>query len=303
MAISEYDAFGPWIYEIDEDHPVPRLFAPYMDQDGPARLLLKIPRNIERRVATPDMDLYDHVVGAYETYICVLTRREDQVERLTIPYGEIEGFCLTRHFLRGLLTLYLRGGKAEIPFNTVSIREMRRFTTLIRDRIEGEVPALDPLRERQMDLELDVLFVNMLKDLRAEGETPLLYGYQPMAARVPLDRSGLRGLLTRFRQERLPAALHVVTPRELIVIQRDISPDKREKEGFIYHYTYLPLANIRGLSVDSGTAYAERVCSVTLSEHTFRYGVRPENQSVPTLYAQLDEALSGSVSKKDFSTR
>lgn len=65
----------------------------------------------------------------------------------------------------------------------------------------------------------------------------------------------------------------MVTPRELIVIQRDISPDKWEKEGFIYHYTYLPLANIRRLSVDSGMAYAERVCSVTLSDHTFRYAV------------------------------
>lgn len=199
MAISEYDAFGPWIYEIDEEHPVPRLFAPYIAQGGPAELLLKIPRNIERRVATPDMDLYDHVVGAYGTHICVLTRRDDRVERLTIPYGEIEGFCLTRHFLQGILTLYLRDGKAEIPFNTVSIREMRRFTTLIRDRIEGEVPPLERLQDRQMDLELDVLFVNMLKDLRAEGEMPLLYGYQPMAVRVPLDRSGLRGLLARFR--------------------------------------------------------------------------------------------------------
>ena len=28
MRVSEYDAFGPWVYMIDEDHPLPSLFAP-----------------------------------------------------------------------------------------------------------------------------------------------------------------------------------------------------------------------------------------------------------------------------------
>ena len=30
MYPSEYDAFGPWIYEITEAHPLPALFAPYV---------------------------------------------------------------------------------------------------------------------------------------------------------------------------------------------------------------------------------------------------------------------------------
>lgn len=63
MAISEYDAFGPWIYEVDGEHPLPRLFAPYVRERVDALMLLKILRDIERRRATPDMELYDYVVG------------------------------------------------------------------------------------------------------------------------------------------------------------------------------------------------------------------------------------------------
>ena len=35
MRISEYDAFGPWLYEIDDGHPMPPLFVPYVDQAKP----------------------------------------------------------------------------------------------------------------------------------------------------------------------------------------------------------------------------------------------------------------------------
>ena len=80
MYPSEYDAFGPWIYEITEAHPLPALFAPYVRSEETPLMLFKIPRDIERRRATPDMDLYDYVVGAYEERLLILKRVEHTVE-------------------------------------------------------------------------------------------------------------------------------------------------------------------------------------------------------------------------------
>lgn len=74
---SEYDRFGPWIDEVREPHEVPRLYRDHpLDLDA-ARLVLKVPRNVARRDATPDMDLYDHLLVVADDTLTVLSRRTD----------------------------------------------------------------------------------------------------------------------------------------------------------------------------------------------------------------------------------
>lgn len=293
MAISEYDAFGPWIYEIDEDHPVPRLFAPYIPAEEPL-MLFKIPRSIERRNATPDMDLYDCVVGAYAERICILTRADRSVQAAWVAYEDIEGLCLRRHFLEGVLTLYLKRGETALTFNAVSMDVVKRFVVLIRDRSRGDAPPLpDTLAERQETASLDPLFGNLLRDLRAEGETPLLYAWQPVAVRHALDRSGLRDLRERLWPQRLPATLHVLTPEELIVIQQDAAPGRDGRGKFIYHYFYLPLSGLVQTEVRPSEGFAETVCSVSLADHTLSYPVEPGTHSVLALYETLAQYLEG----------
>ena len=63
LDIAEYNAFGPWAYEISDKYPLPRLFAPYFAADDNAVLKINIPRETERRNASPGMDLYDYVVA------------------------------------------------------------------------------------------------------------------------------------------------------------------------------------------------------------------------------------------------
>lgn len=292
MAISEYDAFGPWIYEIDEKHPVPRLFAPYVPAEEPL-MLFKIPRSIERRVATPDMDLYDCVVGAYQERICVLTRVDCRVTEAWVAYEDIEGLCLRRHFLEGVLTLYLKNGETALTFNTVSMDVVKRFAALIRDRLRGKAPLLNASPEGQEALGLDALFTNMLRDLRAEGETPLRCAWQPVAVRHALDRSGLRDLRERLWPRRLPATLHVLTPDELIVIQQDAAPGRDGRGKFIYHYFYLPLTGLTQAQVRPSGEFAETVCSVSLADHTLTFSAEPNRHSVPDFYEALARWLDG----------
>ena len=80
--VSEYDAFGPWIYKITEKNPMPALFFPYYKENNNYLMLIKIPRDIERRKAKPDMDLYDYVIGMYEEYGYILKRNGKEVEEV-----------------------------------------------------------------------------------------------------------------------------------------------------------------------------------------------------------------------------
>lgn len=293
MAISEYDAFGPWIYEIDAEHPVPKLFAPCLPQDEPAQMLFKIPRNIERRVAEPGMDLYDYVVGAYADRVCILSRQGHQVKTHWIAYADMEALQLRRHFLSGLLTFYVKGGTVELPFNTVSIREMQRFMTHVRSRMLHSSAALPPeISSRQTEVALNPLFTNMLRDLRADGETPLLYAYQPAVPCAPTGRGGLAGLIERLRPAMLPAALHVLTPRELLVIQQETAVGKDAGDPFIYHYFYLPVANIRQAEFRPGDMIPDPVCAVVLGEHRFPFAAKENNQQISDFYALLRTYLA-----------
>lgn len=288
VAVSEYDAFGPWIYEIDEEHPMPKLFVPHIPQDEAALMLFKIPRNIERRLATPDMDLYDYIIGAYSNHICILKREERTVAKTMVSYSEIEGLELKRHFLAGSLTVYVKKTSITVPFNAVSMDMIKRFTAHIRSRILKEQNIIpEVVREKQADIPLNLLFTNMLRDLRDDGETPLLYGYQPTAVCTPVNRSGLQGLLDRFRHQKNPATLHVVTPGELIIIQQDVTTEKHAKEEFTYHYFYLPVSEIKKAVFEKSADCEEQLLVVSLADHSFSFKIKEGNDSIRAVYAIL----------------
>ena len=284
--ISEYDAFGPWIYEVTPEHPLPPLFVSFVPEAEPL-MLFKIPRNIERRVATPDMDLYDYVVGAYEDHICVLKRVDHSVEAFSVAYADIEGIRLFRHFLHGVLTLYQKDGIVEIPFNTVSIDIVSRFTELIRQRYPSKPVALLP--EAGSPNNMDILFVNLLRDLQKEEPDIQSRAYQAVQSPKLLDScSALQKLLFRFRPQKLPALLYLTTPTELIVILRE-SPSKKEAgDAYTYHYTYLPLANIRNIRISESERFQGITdCNLETSHNSISYSVDSQNQGVLSFLRSL----------------
>jgi len=76
LALKEYDRFGPWIDAVEAPDDVPPLYQDYPIDFSTARVVLKVPRNITRRNATPGMDLYDHLVVLDQESLTVLSRRK-----------------------------------------------------------------------------------------------------------------------------------------------------------------------------------------------------------------------------------
>ena len=275
MRISEYDAFGPWVYDVDGEHPLPPLFVPFVDMSKSWRMLLKIPRDIERRRATPDMDLYDFVVGADDAGVQIWSRREKAVESIRIAYRDITGIRLYQRLLHGVCTLYSAGGPVILTYNTVSADVMRRFGDLVRAEYGGGVSAAaglrgDPdLRER----DLDIWLYNQMRDLRDRGVCFTLDAYQPCWSDTRTDRH-----LPWKRKEEFAGTLYLHNEREVLLL-RSGKPEKKGEQTYSAEFTAIPWSALGGVLLESSQLHeGALLASFRLPGAELRTEVHPENR-------------------------
>ena len=275
MRISEYDAFGPWVYDVDGEHPLPPLFVPFVDMSKSWRMLLKIPRDIERRRATPDMDLYDFVVGADDAGVQIWSRREKAVESTRIAYRDITGIRLYQRLLHGVCTLYSAGGPVILTYNTVSADVMRRFGDLVRAEYGGGVSAAaglrgDPdLRER----DLDIWLYNQMRDLRDRGVCFTLDAYQPCWSDTRTDRH-----LPWKRKEEFAGTLYLHNEREVLLL-RSGKPEKKGEQTYSAEFTAIPWSALGGVLLESSQLHeGALLASFCLLGAELRTEVHPENR-------------------------
>ena len=275
MRISEYDAFGPWVYDVDGEHPLPPLFVPFVDMSKSWRMLLKIPRDIERRRATPDMDLYDFVVGADDAGVQIWSRREKAVESTRIAYRDITGIRLYQRLLHGACTLYSAGGTVILTYNTVSADVMRRFGDLVRAEYGGGVSAAaglrgDPdLRER----DLDIWLYNQMRDLRDRGVCFTLDAYQPCWSDTRTDRH-----LPWKRKEEFAGTLYLHNEREVLLL-RSGKPEKKGEQTYSAEFTAIPWSALGGVLLESSQLHkGALLASFRLPGAELRTEVHPENR-------------------------
>ena len=275
MRISEYDAFGPWVYDVDGEHPLPPLFVPFVDMSKSWRMLLKIPRDIERRRATPDMDLYDFVVGADDAGVQIWSRREKAVESTRIAYRDITGIRLYQRLLHGVCTLYSAGGPVILTYNTVSADVMRRFGDLVRAEYGGGVSAAaglrgDPdLRER----DLDIWLYNQMRDLRDRGVCFTLDAYQPCWSDTRTDRH-----LPWKRKEEVAGTLYLHNEREVLLL-RSGKPEKKGEQTYSAEFTAIPWSALGGVLLESSQLHeGALLASFRLPGAELRTEVHPENR-------------------------
>ena len=288
MRISEYDAFGPWVYDVDGEHPLPPLFVPFVDMSKSWRMLLKIPRDIERRRATPDMDLYDFVVGADDAGVQIWSRREKAVESTRIAYRDITGIRLYQRLLHGVCTLYSAGGPVILTYNTVSADVMRRFGDLVRAEYGGGVSAAaglrgDPdLRER----DLDIWLYNQMRDLRDRGVCFTLDAYQPCWSDTRTDRH-----LPWKRKEEFAGTLYLHNEREVLLL-RSGKPEKKGEQTYSAEFTAIPWSALGGVLLESSQLHeGALLASFRLPGAELRTEVHPENRGAVCFLESLADVI------------
>lgn len=229
----EFDAFGPWVDVVQEPDDVPRLFRPGVDVAS-AHLVLKVPRRIDRRDATPDMDLYDHLVVADADGLTLLTRASGRFTTTRVAYDRITALRSSVDLLDGRFELHdlsgtpASGAGVAFGYNGVSHEVVGRLVHVLRTEVRRAAGVPAPAREAHAaphllgrdDLgRLDVDLVTEQRDLAAAywDVTPL--GMHP---RGPVTRRGgtLAGVSDWLRPTTLHACVVGAGPGELHLLHR-----------------------------------------------------------------------------------
>lgn len=283
---AEYNAFGPWAYEISDRHPLPRLFAPYFTADDKAVMKIKIPREIERRNAKPGMDLYDYVVALYEDRILVLKREGDTVLEKQIPLEELKGVRIYQNLLKGGYTIFSARGSISFPFNSVSLDLFQKLTNLSFERVKTQCRDISSLPVTETAPE-SMLLINMLHDTEMK-----LPGVRVGAVQKSADvhrKGATQNMIERMLWgEMNPEALHLYTDQYLIVLENGVFPNHVGMQEFGYTQTIIPLNCIDGIEVAHSEEYSLlEEARLTLGPDRVAYHYEIDNEEVAAFYNAL----------------
>ena len=286
LDLAEYNAFGPWAYEISEKYPLPPLFAPYFTADDKAVIKIKIPREIERRNAKPGMDLYDYVVALYEDRLLVLKREDGTVLEKQIPLKEFKGVRIYQNLLKGGYTIFSARGSISFPFNSVSLDLFRKLTNLVLERVKSQVRDISSLPVTETAPE-SMLLINMLHD--TEMKLPdIRVGAVQKSADVHRKGATQNMIERMLWGEMNPEALHLYTDQYLIVFENGVFPNHVGMQDFGYTQTIIPLDRIDGIEVAHSEEYSLLEESrLTLGQDRIAYHFEIDNEEVSAFYNEL----------------
>ncbi|GAA2513769.1 hypothetical protein [Winogradskya humida] len=245
---AEFDAFGPWIDEVHTTAELPRLYRDAGIDPAASRLVLKVPRAIERRDANPDMHLYDFLIAVGTSQLTVLRRRDDWYERARLPFAQITAIEDSVSLLDGRLTVHTADGAATlISYNALDPAPITMLTRLLRKLYlpwRAGIPA-PPVASPPPDL--------------GGGDMGLVTAYRQVLATEPgmrLISAARRAAVGRgnrvsrlLRPVTLHASILLADDREIQLLhRRDRLVQGRDKPHSIAR-TVVPRAGIAGFRV------------------------------------------------------
>ncbi len=294
IATNEYAMFGPWVDEVTCDDELPRLYRSYPVDYAAADLVLKVPRNIARRDARPDMDLYDHVVVLEPERLTVLSRvtgrRDPGVRERPVPGGAGPAYEVTTTALADVVAVHdvvnmldasltvhrADGSRVTLRYSGSARANVDRLVHLLRASLAGDEPgptgrallaavAARGVPDQQVDV--GVADLSLRSDyLAVARRSPQLRAWAWYGRRVvPPSGSGVRTAVRRLMHAVSPMTLHGAV----------VAGDERVLEVFGRHdwlvrgaapvhsssRLVVPLARLRGVQVEPDADYAgaERV--------------------------------------------
>jgi hypothetical protein len=228
MQISEYDAFGPWIIEVEQPSDVPRLYRDYPLDFDRALLVFKVPRNISRRDANPTMNLYDVLLIAEADRLIVLRRdSESTYAASTIELSSVYAVEDSVSLLDGRLLIHSSEHEPVlVEYNGSARTTVTRLVSLLRaliapaDRaalpaVSDAVAAASSLLAGEADYGLRGASVELLA---GEPSVRVVAGH----ATLPIHPTGgsIARLSHAFRPAFLQGALAIEVPSAVLILRR-----------------------------------------------------------------------------------
>ena len=293
-ANNEFDVFGPWLYEIDEQNSIPPLFSDYAYLKNKAVMMFKIPRHIDRRVASPDMHLYDMMITVLKREIVVLSRDGDNVKRLKVAIPDILSITRTECLLEGKVELHLQGDVISFVYNTTSAAIIVKFINIVRHSLRRVTKSLvmSPIKYN-LDM-LDMPYYTLVERIREEEPDFELIAFQP-SIENPKNSKWMKRIKRMFVDDSFSrddviscSSAFISNKKEVICINRSLLSSDTNTSSYAYTYSYLAISNIKRSKIElySRTPFLERFLIGT-SSHDFKFIINENNINIDILNKKL----------------
>ena len=255
MQDKEYAAFGPWIYEIDEEHEMPPIFREHFTQENNHTILFKIPVNMERRSLKPGMQMYDYVIGAYSDYVFIMKRNGNDVVSEKVYYSEIAAIENSIDILRGTFVIYLNSELYCINYNAVSKDIVDKLVEIVRiNTAETEIDLSDCSKSLS-EYNPSIGFSNIYASLSKNVENIRFVAYQPKK-RITHKIKKIFDRVTGFiLLPELTEWMMLATSKDLIVVSCGKSINFRNFPVHKRSYLHVPYKSITAISVEYDESY------------------------------------------------
>jgi len=257
--LREYDAFGPWIYNVTAERDTPKRFRAACERHQGARFLLKAPRAIERRDAHPGMDLYIAMLAVHDHGASFMRLTGEHVTVQDILWDEVVALKSYNNLLSASWTLMLRdGGAISLDYNAVSSDLMDRVNIFVRSRVVGHSEAPDVLDPDPVVTVVDPYFRYQLSAKRRAGPRPVVPIHVEPRDRLCRDAANHRKLST--------GVMFLDTPDELIIVNRG-KPTRRFffESPYASNCIFVPYAGLTSFTlVPAPTDRPGRFCELAL---------------------------------------
>lgn len=253
MVVSEYDAFGPWIYEVNEKHPLPRLFVGHVEAHD-YDILFKIPRDIDRRMANPDMPLYNLVIGCFEDKIYIYTRDDVDIRKQIVRITDICALKDIKNLLLGEYQIFTNYSVVIFKYNTVSNDIIEKFTDWIRSKYKGRAPQDEaPHISHHAVATIDIIYSNLYRKMRQNDDSLKIIGLQPKERLKYNKKSLFQRIYNTIMTSHIQSSLYLKNQIDVILLQRDNSFTRRGASDYSSAYTYIPYKHIDQVATNPST--------------------------------------------------
>lgn len=290
---AEYDAFGPWIFEIDDQQTMPPLFVPYYRTDEQPLMLIKIPRKIDRRDAKPDMHLYDYVIAALSTHLYILKRVNNNVEETRLPYTNIVAAKNVSALLKGQLILFLQDETLTIDYNTVSEGIMMSLINIIREKYKTQEKVLN-IRPLEYSIHtIEHRYALIIDQFKKKDNKIRLVAYQPLSILTPRKKRFYDKVVSVLSKRQVMSSTAFITnDTELIVLQRDKRVRSVRQGDLSCSMLFLPYSSVTKISrTQDETQNALSVLNIGTQAFTFSFLYGDSGRQMRELYNVLKESI------------
>lgn len=281
MNISEYNAFGPWIYEISDKYPVPLIFRDYVKDLTSHLMLIKIPVEAERRNLKPGMNMYDYVIGLYENHIHVYKNVSNAVAETVISYKDVLAVEHSINLLRSELKIYTGSELFSIVYNTSSEPVIHKLIKIIREKTTENTGPNESDNYETSSGNFCFFFKSILRLMEHRESGFKVIGSQEETDIKFLKRTLLKNIIEKLLKPYLPGSLHVINPKELIIVSRGEDNFYRRYANHGYSYIYLPISNILEIRKMKSEIFNEvNDYKIRLRGHEFTIPVHSKNKDL-----------------------